>query len=579
MMLRQSLFVALGVVVPLMAGCGGGKDPVLAKVGSKEITASDYREAYLAMKPQERPALDSEEGKRSFLHDLISKEVMEAVALRKYPELNEQQWIRLRRFRENELTDRVKKRLLRQAIQITPAMKDWAYENMKRERNLRAMLIPDPDAAEWVRRQLDEGAEFGPLAKDHSMQWVSSSNAGDLGWKKPGTFPYPVDVAVWEAEVGTTVGPVRSALGSYIVEVLGERPAEVTASRQDMDALLNETLLQPLYLDRQKAIQDSMRAATDPYYPSEGKAILNLKFFWEVPEDQADNPFAALDADRVIPTFSAQEETVLAVDFKNAPDWTVKDFALRLSWYPAGMWPRGESEEQLVEAMDMVLRDYLYLKAAADLGYENEDFQKKLESTKRQMRVNYFYHHDVVSEFAPDQGEIDAYFQANRDRYQAPESYKLAFFGSRTKQVIADLVQDWKAGATFGALRAKYEKRDSQMLAIGETEWLYSGEDALRDDMTAAMRDGGITDLIMRNDVAMAFQLITRRPPRILSYGEIKDQVDDDAKTAIVDQKLTVLLEEEGKKIGVTTRDKALAKLKIEVPEDSTPAAPTAAGR
>jgi parvulin-like peptidyl-prolyl cis-trans isomerase-like protein len=570
-MLRTRVrFAAFGLLGLTLVGCGQGKDPVLAKVGKEVITASEFRTSYLTIKPQDRPPLATLEDKKKFLDDLISKRVMEYLAFAKYPELTDRQQVRLRRYREKELADLVRKRLVRDAVAVTPAMKDWLYAHMNEERNLRAMLIPDPDAAQWVRKQLDAGAPFAPLARDHSAQWVSRSMGGEVGWKQPDFLPYPVAVEVWSAQVGARIGPIRRGLGSYIVEVLGTRPAQtpVNQSREAMDRVLEEKLLEPLYLDRQKAVQDSLRAAAAPYYPAAGKALLNMKYYMEPPADAALNPMWKLDVDRVTPTFSIQEDTVIAVDFKNAPDWTVKEFAERLSWYPSGMWPFGESEEQLVEAMDLVVRDWLFLKAGQDLGFEDAAFAQKIESQKRQMRVTYYYYNDIVAKFAPDQAHIDAYFQAHRDQYQAPQSYKLSFFGSKGhKALVEKLAADWKKGASFSELRAKYEKQDHDLLAVGETDWLYTGQDQVRDDMVATLKEGGITEPTIRNDVSMVFKLIARREPRLMTYGEIKDQVDEDAKTAITDEKLSTMLQDERGKLGVTIKTAPLEKL--DIPRDA----------
>lgn len=562
---------AFGLTAMVVGGCGQGKDPWLAKVGKESITASEFRDAYLAVKPTERPALETIEDKRKFLEDLISKEVMEHLAFEKYPELTERQQWRLQRFKEKELTDAVRRRLIRSAVVVTPEMKDWLYTHLKEERNLNAMLIPDPDAAKWVRDQLDQGGDFGAMARDHSIQWVSDAMHGNLGWRKPGgLFPYPIEVEVWNAAKGSRLGPLVRPLGSYIVEVVDTRPVEVPAAqtREAMDRALEEKLTEQLYIERQKEVQDSLRTAAEPYYSAEAKALLNMKYYVEPPPDAALKPGTwFLDMERVVPTFSTAEDTVIAVDFKNAPDWTVKEFAERLSWYPAGLWPRGDNEDQLVEALDLVVRDYLYLKAAEDLGFNNAEFEKKLENMRREMRVTYFYYNDVVAKYTPDQAAIDAYFEANRERYEAPKSYKLAFFGSKSKELIDKLAADWKSGASFSEVRAKYEKSDPTLLAIGESEWLYAEQDVVRDQMVEALSEGQITEPTVRTDVAMVFQLIARREPRLLSYSEIEEQVNEDAKNTIVDQKLNELLEGKRTELGVKINERALKK--IEIPRDA----------
>ena len=558
----QVIFSAVFLVTVVAMGCGGGsKDPVIAEVGSKKITASTFSESYLMMKPDERPDLSTLEGKRKFLDDLINKEVMEMAAFERYPELVERQKYRLKRYREKELTSMATRALIRSQVPVTEEMKDRTYKNMSRERHLRAMLIVDPDEADYVLKKLNEGEEFGSLAKDHSVKWVSDVMEGDLGWRGPGIFPYPVDIAAWEGEVGSIVGPIRMPMGSYLVQILDERPAEPSGSREDLDGLIEQKLMEPLYLNRQKGVQDSLKEYAAPYFSAEAKALLMMKFHFELPEEYAASEFGYLDAERVMPTFTSEEEQLIVVDFKNGQDWTAKDFCSRLSWYPGGLWPRGHTESQLIDTIDMMLRDYLYVRAADDLGFDDDEFKAKLALQAREMRVTFFYYNDLTPAFEPDEDEIANFYEANREAYRAPPSYKLAFFGTRTKQLLQELVADWKAGTNFLDLRAKYEARDKTLITIGESEWLYEGDDFVRDNTVATLKEGGISEVITRSDITMVFKLIARRPSRLLPFAEIKDQVADDASKYIVDGKLTAFLLEKRQEQGVKIFEKVLENL------------------
>ena len=78
------LLISLFVVL-LLAGCGGGgKDPVLAKVGDHEITTSYYEEKLGKLKQAELPRDENNEpvdtstiaGKKAFLDIIINKELM-----------------------------------------------------------------------------------------------------------------------------------------------------------------------------------------------------------------------------------------------------------------------------------------------------------------------------------------------------------------------------------------------------------------------------------------------------------------------------------------------------------------------
>lgn len=570
MNLRRIMFLVVVTALGAAAGCGSDKDPVLAEVGQNVIRASDLTQAYVRLKPESRPPVATLDDKKAFLDDLINKQLMEILSQKKYPQVLPRLQTRITRYAEGQLTNIAKDALIRKRIHITPAMKDTIYDDMKRELHIKAMLVPDKDAAEYVYKQLQDGVPFSDLARDYSSEWPGKGEHGDLGWVSPGMFPYPVDVAVWKAKVGDVVGPLERPRGNYIIKVLGEREKPVASSRKEMEDLLDQTILEQLYLERTKFVQDSLKTAVKVYYPAAGKALLMMKYYWEPPPDQVDNPYRKLDAQRVVPTFTAQEDSVVVVDFTGAPDWTAHDFVQRLSWYPMGLWPTGESEEELVKQLDLMVRDYLYIKAAEDLGYKNAKFQADVDNRLKQMRVNYYYFQDLSPQFAPDSTQVMEYFEKNRERYRAPQSYKMSFFGSRDKDLIEDIAKRWKNGESWLDIKKAYaDKSDQELLSVGETEWLFEGQDPLRDEMVAPLKEGGVSDVEMRTDIAMVVKLIARRPSRLYTFAEIADQVKKDANSTITDRKLKAFLDAKRPEYNVKVHEKALAK--VVMPDPKTP--------
>jgi hypothetical protein len=522
------------------------------------------------VKPEERPPLATENDRKLFLDDLVNKTLMEILSREKYPQPVPRLQTRLTRYIDGRLSTLAKQALVPQRIPLTAAMKDTVYRNLGRELHVKAMLVPDKDAADYVARQLEKGADFSDLARDYSTEWPGLGEHGDLGWISPGMFPYPVDVAVWKAKVGSVVGPFERPRGNYIITVLGERPKPFTTSREDAEEILRQTILEQLYLERTKFVQDSLRAAVKTYYPAEGKALLMLKYYWEPPPDQVDNPYRKLDAQRVVPTFTADEESVIVVDFTGAPDWTARDFVNRLSWYPMGLWPTGAGEEELVDQLDLMVRDYLYIKAADDLGFRDASFEKDVENRRREMRVNYYYFQDLRPQFAPDSVQVQEYFEQSREQYRAPQSYKMAFFGSRDKDIIQEIAKRWKEGPSYMEIKKELEGRtDEELLSVGETEWLFEGQDPLRDEMVAPLREGGVSDVKVRTDISMVVKLIARRPSRLYTFAEVRDQVIKDANTVITDRGLKAFLDAKRQEYGVKIHEDAL--LKVEVPDPQAP--------
>lgn len=103
----------------------------------------------------------------------------------------------------------------------------------------RHILVEDLETAEDIRQQLDDGGDFGDLAREFSTDG-SAASGGDLGWFPRGRMVEPFEEAAFGAEVGEIVGPVESQFGYHLIQVLGkeERPASASA----MDNLVFTTL-------------------------------------------------------------------------------------------------------------------------------------------------------------------------------------------------------------------------------------------------------------------------------------------------------------------------------------------------
>jgi parvulin-like peptidyl-prolyl isomerase len=567
-MKRLLVLGGAALLIAVMVGCGGGKDPVLAKVGSRSIRTSDFQKAYATIKPADRPDLSTLEGKQTFLADMVNKELMELAAFEKYPQLTEQQGWRFKRFQDTEITAMFRRRMVLDKISVTKEMKDTIFANMSRDRHVQAMLLPDTTQAIHVLERLAKGEDFGALAKDFSMQWVGDGMAGDLGFIKAGvTFPYPIDVAVWNAPIGALLGPFWTPLGTYVIKVLGEQPAEMLQTREELDGSINDNVLQQLYMNRQMAVLDSLRAAADAVYLDAGKNLIMTKYYWEPPPDQADNPYAKLDADRRTPEMTAEEESTEVVVFKGAPTWNMREFASRLEWYATGLWPIGQVEGEVDELLDMMVRDYLVIKAADDLGFTKDpNYLTRIGNREREMRVTYFYYNDIMKNVNPTPEEIEAWFADHRENYKFPPSYKVSYFMSKDKGLIDRIAADWKGGASFGELQKKYGPKDTEMDAMGETPWVYQGRDPVVDEMVASLQDGEVGAPMTRADMTMVLKLVSRQGERIPTYQEVKETIDKDAKVSIGDKALNDFLKEQEKKFGVRINEKALAKFVVETP-------------
>ncbi len=101
-----------------------------------------------------------------------------------------------------------------------------ASEEHRREYHARHILLDDPDTAEDVIGQLDDGADFADIAEGYS-RGPTADRGGDLGWIVPGETVPPFGRALMSLEVGDhTREPVRTRYGYHVIRPEDTRDRE-----------------------------------------------------------------------------------------------------------------------------------------------------------------------------------------------------------------------------------------------------------------------------------------------------------------------------------------------------------------
>jgi peptidyl-prolyl cis-trans isomerase C len=82
----------------------------------------------------------------------------------------------------------------------------------------RHILVDSEQECSALKKQIEGGADFAALAKQHSS-CPSGQGGGDLGSFSPGMMVAAFDKVVFSAPVGTVQGPVKTEFGYHLIEV------------------------------------------------------------------------------------------------------------------------------------------------------------------------------------------------------------------------------------------------------------------------------------------------------------------------------------------------------------------------
>ena len=82
----------------------------------------------------------------------------------------------------------------------------------------RHILVPDESTCSDLKSQIENGADFADVAKQHS-QCPSGQRGGDLGQFGRGQMVPEFDQVVFSGDVGAVLGPVKTQFGYHLIEV------------------------------------------------------------------------------------------------------------------------------------------------------------------------------------------------------------------------------------------------------------------------------------------------------------------------------------------------------------------------
>lgn len=82
----------------------------------------------------------------------------------------------------------------------------------------RHILVPDEKACQDLKSQIQGGADFAAVAREHS-ECPSSESGGDLGEFSPGEMVREFDQVVFSKALGVVHGPIKTPFGYHLIEI------------------------------------------------------------------------------------------------------------------------------------------------------------------------------------------------------------------------------------------------------------------------------------------------------------------------------------------------------------------------
>ena len=232
-----SVNVAAVRLVSLLAGAVGGsllllvsctpppEESVLALVNGRQITQNEFETRWGELAEATRARYEKEGGKRRFLDELITRELLMQEARKQGLDQSDAIRDRAQRYREQLILDELLKDRIKAKIELSKEELDAFYEKHAHELltplkvQVSQMLLPNYPAAKDLEKQINQGGDFGKFAQRYSIDGKTKAKGGNLGpYRKDLVIP-EVDAVIHTLKPGMVSAPIKTDAGYYLVMI------------------------------------------------------------------------------------------------------------------------------------------------------------------------------------------------------------------------------------------------------------------------------------------------------------------------------------------------------------------------
>lgn len=252
-MKRHLLFILLlSSSLLALAGCDRqqsptSKGPVLAEVNSGKVTEGDFLREIERVPEWAREQFADDEGKKSFLDELVKRELIYQHALKMKLDNDEDYRSKVEDFRKMTLVSMVLKKEVEEKAMVddseVKAFFDQNADKFTVGSKIRAghILVGTEEEANGILERINKGEKFEKLA-EMSKDTASAKKGGDLGYFGRGQMVPEFEQAALSLKPGEVSGPVKTRFGYHIIKLADIQKGEPADFEQSKDSIKRQLL-------------------------------------------------------------------------------------------------------------------------------------------------------------------------------------------------------------------------------------------------------------------------------------------------------------------------------------------------
>jgi len=246
----QAVLLALLLATSACSDKPADPSKALAVINGKEITVGEFDLRWSQMPESARKSYDSPEGRKKFLEELITRELLLQEAKKRGLDRDRALVERVERFKERSILDNLMKEEVDSRVTVTQEeIKNFytshseGFTAPQASRVSHILVKTEADALD-LKKRLAQGEDFAALARQVSLDLSTRYKGGDLGVIKPGQMVPQFENAVRHLKVGEVSAPVATQFGYHLIKLSDRTPGAVQSFEETKDQVKDQLLLE-----------------------------------------------------------------------------------------------------------------------------------------------------------------------------------------------------------------------------------------------------------------------------------------------------------------------------------------------
>lgn len=238
------------------------ENKVLATVGSVEITENELNEIISKYPPERKMMVESEQGKKQLLEQMISFELMSKLGEELKLDETDEYKETVKRLAKEILTQMTISKILSDITVTDEEAKEYyeAHKDLFEEKetvSAKHILVENEDDAIKIKEEIENGMSFEEAATKYST-CPSKEQGGNLGAFSRGMMVPEFEDAAFGAEIGKVTSPVKTQFGYHLILVNEKNESKVKPFEEVKDSVVQQLIQerqQRKYLDVLKELE------------------------------------------------------------------------------------------------------------------------------------------------------------------------------------------------------------------------------------------------------------------------------------------------------------------------------------